>query len=302
MRLKRIEDTPRVAMATFKAIPKLAYAVILLTKQYYVVIATNKITAKKLLEDHYAELFRDDKERVFDQQYFTDLTVQLDKYTEALNKNLWWLYAVLSLLFLSLFNVADKIGFYGTQIDIRYYTPLTLSAYSFCRLSVFFKQIPISIAKAILTGYARAKTSDKNVNLYVSRYGVAFSLDKDAFLAIAPKLSFSVTKRIFARFIGKYFMLTLLWIPLYCTLYVALVVDALTYSSIGWPLKLWLVSTATLAETATIVFGLWGNYAAVKDPEATRKFWIRIRRNFDDLIARGESQKAETSAVGRETQ
>lgn len=124
MRLKRIEDTPRVAMATFKAIPKLAYAVILLTKQYYVVIATNKITAKKLLEDHYAELFRDDKERVFDQQYFTDLTVQLDKYTEALNKNLWWLYVVLSLLFLSLFNVADKIGFYGTQIDIRYYTRL----------------------------------------------------------------------------------------------------------------------------------------------------------------------------------
>ena len=53
MRLKRIEDTPRVAMATFKAIPKLAYAVILLTKQYYVVIATNKITVEKLLEDHY---------------------------------------------------------------------------------------------------------------------------------------------------------------------------------------------------------------------------------------------------------
>jgi multidrug transporter EmrE-like cation transporter len=298
----RIKAAITSARSVLKAAPKLAYLAMVIAKERYFVLASNNITARKLLEDHYTQLFKEDDGRVFDDIYFKDLSLQLDKQRDRLSKSIWWFSIALALLCMSLFKVLDKIAFYGTEIDIRYFTPLILLVYSFSKLSFVLKRVPISISEAILTGYARVKTSDKNVNLYLSRYGVAFALDKDALIAIAPKLSFSGVRQKFARSLLKHIMFVLLAAPLYCLLYLAFIIDALSFSSMGWPLKLSFVTAAALAEIAAISFTLWGHYAAVKDPDATKNFWIKMQQKLDGLIAMGRATKAEIPSVAREAQ
>ena len=298
----RIKDAITLARSALKAVLKLAYVAILIAKERYRVLAINNITAKKLLEDHYTQLFKEDDGRIFDDIYFKDLSSQLDKRMDELNRSIWWVSITLSLLCLSLFNVLDKIVFYGTQIDIRYFTPLNLLVYSFGKLSFVLKKVHISMAEAILTGYARVKTNDTNVKLYLSRYGVAFALDKDALTAIAPRLSVSGVREKFVRFILQHIMFALLIGPLYCLLYLAFIVDALSFSSMGWPLKLSFVTAATLAEIAAISFRLWARYAAVKDPKATKNFWIKMKQKFEGLEAMGRAKNAEIPSAAREAQ